>query len=32
MIALEMARRAIPAHIRPSFEEMEKACKGAPAA
>jgi chemotaxis protein MotA len=32
MIALEMARRAIPAHLRPTFEEMEKACKGAPAA
>jgi chemotaxis protein MotA len=28
MIAIEMARRAIPAHVRPSFEEMEKACKG----
>jgi hypothetical protein len=23
-----MARRAIPAHVRPSFNEMEKACKG----
>ena len=28
MIALEMARRAIPAHVRPSFDELEKACKG----
>jgi chemotaxis protein MotA len=28
MIAIEMARRAIPAHVRPSFNEMEKACKG----
>ena len=28
MIAIEMARRAIPAHVRPSFDEMEKACKG----
>jgi chemotaxis protein MotA len=28
MIAVEIARRAIPAHVRPSFEEMEKACKG----
>jgi chemotaxis protein MotA len=28
MIALEMARRAIPAHVRPSFNEMEKACRG----
>ena len=28
LIAIEMARRAIPAHVRPSFTEMEKACKG----
>jgi chemotaxis protein MotA len=28
MIAVEMARRAIPAHLRPSFDEMEKSCKG----
>jgi chemotaxis protein MotA len=28
MIAIEMGRRAIPAHIRPSFDEMEKSCKG----
>jgi chemotaxis protein MotA len=28
LIAIEMARRAIPAHVRPSFAEMEKACKG----
>jgi chemotaxis protein MotA len=27
MLAVEMARRAIPAHVRPSFDEMEKACK-----
>jgi chemotaxis protein MotA len=27
MIAVEMARRAIPAHVRPSFDEMEKSCK-----
>jgi chemotaxis protein MotA len=27
IIAIEMARRAIPAHVRPSFTEMEKACK-----
>jgi chemotaxis protein MotA len=32
MIALEMARRAIPAHVRPTFEEMEKTCKGGGAA
>jgi chemotaxis protein MotA len=28
MIAIEMARRASPAHVRPTFDEMEKACKG----
>ena len=28
MIAIEMARRAIPAAVRPSFDEMEKRCKG----
>jgi chemotaxis protein MotA len=28
MIAIEMGRRAIPAHVRPSFDEMEKSCKG----
>ncbi len=27
--ALEFARRSIPARCRPSFNEMEKACKGA---
>ena len=27
MIAVEMGRRAIPAHARPSFDEMEKTCK-----
>jgi chemotaxis protein MotA len=27
MIAIEMGRRAIPAHVRPSFDEMEKHCK-----
>jgi chemotaxis protein MotA len=27
MIAIEMARRAIPAYVRPSFDEMEKSCK-----
>lgn len=26
-LAVEMARRAIPAHIRPTFQEMEKACR-----
>ena len=28
IIAIEMGRRAIPAHVRPSFDEMEKHCKG----
>jgi chemotaxis protein MotA len=28
MIAIEMARRAVPARVRPSFDEMEKFCKG----
>ena len=28
MIAIEMGRRAIPAHVRPNFDEMEKNCKG----
>jgi chemotaxis protein MotA len=32
IVAIEMARRAIPAHIRPSFNETEKACKGGGAA
>jgi chemotaxis protein MotA len=27
MIAIEIARRAIPAHVRPSFDKMEKHCK-----
>jgi chemotaxis protein MotA len=27
MIAIEMGRRAIPAHVRPSFNDMEKSCK-----
>ena len=30
-LAVEFARRSIPVHERPSFIEMEKACKGAPA-
>jgi len=28
MIAIEMGRRAIPARVRPAFDEMEKFCKG----
>ena len=27
MLAVEMGRRAIPEHIRPSFDEMENGCK-----
>ena len=30
MIAIEMGRRAIPARVRPSFDEMEKTCKNRP--
>ena len=30
--ALEFARRAIPGRLRPSFNEMEQACKGGGAA
>ncbi len=32
MIAIEIGRRAIPSHVRPSFDEMEKHCKNHPAA
>jgi chemotaxis protein MotA len=32
MIAIEIGRRAIPAHVRPSFDEMEKCCKSHAAA
>jgi chemotaxis protein MotA len=32
MLSIEIARRAIPAHVRPSFNEMEKAAKGGGAA
>ena len=28
MIAIENGRRAIPAYVRPTFDEMEKNCKG----
>jgi chemotaxis protein MotA len=31
ILAVEFARRMIPAHVRPSFKEMEKTCKGIPA-
>ena len=29
LLAVEMGRRAVPAHLRPSFAEFEKACKQA---
>jgi chemotaxis protein MotA len=32
MIAVEFARRAVPPEMRPTFHEMEAACKAAPAA
>jgi chemotaxis protein MotA len=32
MIAIEMGRRAIPAHVRPTFDEMERHCKNQAAA
>jgi chemotaxis protein MotA len=28
ILAIEMARRAIPEHVRPSFHEVEKTCRG----
>ncbi|MGH9539189.1 MAG: flagellar motor stator protein MotA, partial [Terriglobales bacterium] len=28
IMAVEVARRAIPRHVRPSFQEVEKACRG----
>jgi len=28
IMAAEVARRAIPGHVRPSFQEVEKACRG----
>ena len=30
--ALEFGRRAIPGHVRPSFNDMEKSCKSSPTA
>ena len=32
ILAVELARRAIPAHLRPSFTEVEKACRSKAAA
>jgi len=26
-IAVEMARRAVPEHLRPSFQDVDKACR-----
>jgi chemotaxis protein MotA len=31
ILAIEMGRRAIPEHVRPTFDEMEKGCKQAAA-
>jgi chemotaxis protein MotA len=31
LLAAEMGRRAIPAHLRPSFQDFENACKNRPA-
>jgi chemotaxis protein MotA len=31
IMAVEVARRAVPGHVRPSFKELEQACR-APAA
>jgi chemotaxis protein MotA len=31
ILAVEFARRSIPSHSRPTFKEMEQACKGGPA-
>ncbi len=32
IMAVEMARRAIPSHVRPSFQELEQKCRGGGAA
>src|SRR6201982_1839282 len=32
IIAIEMGRRAVPGHVRPSFKELEQACRGGGAA
>jgi chemotaxis protein MotA len=26
-VAVEVARRAVPEHVRPSFQELEQACR-----
>ena len=32
IMAVEVARRAVPGHVRPSFKELEGACRGGGAA
>lgn len=32
IMAVEVARRAVPGHVRPSFKELEQACRGGGAA
>jgi chemotaxis protein MotA len=32
IMSVEMARRAVPGHVRPSFKELEQACRGGGAA
>jgi len=32
IMAVEVARRAIPGHVRPSFQELEKACRSSASA
>ena len=32
IMAVEVARRAVPGHVRPSFKETEQACRGGGAA
>jgi chemotaxis protein MotA len=32
ILAVEVGRRAVPGHVRPSFQELEKLCRNKPAA
>jgi chemotaxis protein MotA len=32
IMAVEVARRAVPGHVRPSFKELEAVCRGGGAA
>jgi chemotaxis protein MotA len=32
ILAVEFGRRAVPGHVRPSFKELEAACRGGGAA